>query len=94
MPLQRRVPKRGFHNVFRVVYEIVNVESLKRFPANSDVDGKALREAGLTKKRNVKIKLLGGGEIDRPLKISVHACTKSARERVEKAGGQIQIIAK
>ena len=94
MPLQRRVPKRGFHNVFKTVYQIVNVEDLKRFPANSEVDAVSLREVGLIKKRNTKVKLLGRGVIDHPLKISVHACTKSAREHVEKAGGQIQIIEK
>jgi large subunit ribosomal protein L15 len=94
MPLQRRVPKRGFHNHFRTIYQIVNIKDLNRFPANTEVDAKTLREAGLVKKENVKIKLLGGGDIDRSLKISVHACAKSARELVEKAGGQIQIIEK
>jgi large subunit ribosomal protein L15 len=92
MPLQRRVPKRGFHNVFKTVYQILNVEDLKRFPADAEVGAKELADAGLVKKRDVKIKLLGRGEIDRPLKLHVHACTKSARERVEKAGGRIQII--
>jgi large subunit ribosomal protein L15 len=92
MPLQRRVPKRGFHNPFRTVYQIVNVDKLKRFSANSEVNVKSLEEAGLVNNDKVKVKLLGGGEIDRPLKISVHACTKSARERVEKAGGQVEII--
>jgi large subunit ribosomal protein L15 len=94
MPLQRRVPKRGFHNVFKTIYQIVNIEDLKRFPADAEVDAKLLREAGLINKRNVRVKLLGGGEIDRPVKIRVHACTKSARERVEKAGGQVQIVEK
>ncbi len=92
MPLQRRVPKRGFHNHFKTIYQIVNIEDLKRFPANADVDAGVLMAAGLINKRRIHVKLLGGGEIDRPLKISVHACTKSARERGEKAGGQVQII--
>jgi large subunit ribosomal protein L15 len=92
MPLQRRVPKRGFHNVFKTIYEIVNIEDLKRFPADTEVDAKNLREAGLISKRKARVKLLGGGEIDRPMKIKVHACSKSARERVEKAGGQVQIV--
>jgi large subunit ribosomal protein L15 len=94
MPLQRRVPKRGFHNLFKTIYEVVNTRDLKRFPADSEVDHKMLREAGLVKKRYVKVKLLGDGEVDRPLKITVDACTKSAKARVEKAGGQINIIAK
>ena len=92
MPLQRRVPKRGFHNAFKTIYQILNVEDLKGFPADAEIGAKELREAGLVKKRDVKIKLLGHGNIDKPLKINVHACTKSARERVEKAGGRIQII--
>jgi large subunit ribosomal protein L15 len=94
MPLQRRVPKRGFHNHFKTIYQVINIEDLKRFPANTDVDAGMLMEAGLINKRRIQVKLLGGGEIDRPLKVTVHACTKSAKERVEKAGGQIQIIEK
>ena len=94
MPLQRRVPKRGFHNLFKTLYEVVNVRDLTRFEKDAEVDPKHFREAGLVKTRHAKIKLLGMGEIDRPLKISVHACTKSARRRVEKAGGKIRIIGK
>jgi len=90
MPLQRRIPKRGFTNIFAKEYQVVNVKSLNRFPADSDVDAKALREAGLVRKKNVPVKLLGMGELDRPLKITVHAFTKKAKELVEKAGGQIQ----
>ncbi len=92
MPLQRRIPKRGFHNIFKTIYQIVNLRDLARFPANTDVNAEGLRKAGLVKKRSVKIKLLGAGTIDRPLKIVVDACTQSAREGVEKAGGRIEII--
>lgn len=92
MPLQRRIPKRGFHNLFKKVYQVVNIKDLTRFSADAEVDPKGLVEVGLVKKERVKIKLLGDGKIDRPLKISVHACTKSARERVEKAGGQVELI--
>jgi large subunit ribosomal protein L15 len=94
MPLQRRVPKRGFHNLFKTNYQIVNVRDLARFDANTDVDAKGLVAAGLIKRADGKVKLLGAGEIDRPLKITVNACTKSARELVEKAGGQIQVTDK
>ena len=94
MPLQRRVPKRGFHNVFKTIYAIVNVDELKRFAADSEVDHKSLSKAGLVKKSSVKIKLLGRGEIDRPLKVKVHACTRAAKERVEKAGGKVHIVTK
>jgi len=92
IPLQRRIPKRGFHNIFKTIYQIVNLRDLARFPANADVNAEGLRKEGLVKKRGVKIKLLGAGTIDRPLKIAVDACTKSAREGVEKAGGRIEII--
>lgn len=92
MPLQRRVPKRGFHNRFKKVYQIINIKDLDRFSKDTTVDPKGLVSAGLVKTERVKIKLLGDGQIDRPLKISVHACTKSARERVEKAGGEVQLL--
>lgn len=92
MPLQRRLPKRGFHNPFRKVYQIVNVKDLARFPSGADVNMKSLLEAGLVKKKSVPVKLLGEGDIDRPLKIEVHACGKKAKELVEKAGGEVRII--
>lgn len=94
MPLQRRVPKRGFHNVFKTIYQVVNVKDLGRFAADSEVTIQSLREAGLIKRVAGKVKLLGAGEIDRPLKITVNACTKSARELVEKAGGQVTVTDK
>ncbi len=92
MPLQRRVPKRGFHNRFRIEYQIVNVKDLSRFSADADVNVDGLLESGLINKKGIRVKLLGSGEIDRALKIEVHACTKKARELVEKAGGEIRII--
>ncbi len=65
MPLQRRVPKRGFHNIFRVEYQIVNVKDLERFPADAGVGVDGLREAGLINKKGMPVKLLGSGEINR-----------------------------
>ena len=94
MPLQRRVPKRGFFNRFRKIYQIVNVRDLSRFPADAGVDENSLREVCLINKKGIPVKLLGDGTIDRALKISVHACTKRAKELVEKAGGEIQIVSK
>lgn len=92
MPLQRRVPKRGFYNRFRTIYQIVNVKDLERFPADANVDVKGLLNIGLINKKGLRVKLLGAGGIDRPLKIEVHACTKKAKELVEKAGGEVRII--
>ncbi len=94
MPLQRRIPKRGFHNPFHKSYQIVNVKDLVRLPAGADVDVNGLLEAGLVKKKGEPVKLLGDGTIDRPVKITVHACGKKAKELVEKAGGEVRIIKK
>jgi len=92
MPLQRRVPKRGFTNIFKVEYQIVNVKDLNRFPAGSEVDFDALLEAGLIKKVHLPVKLLGDGRIDRPLKLTVHACSRRAKELVEAAGGEVKLV--
>lgn len=92
MPLQRRVPKRGFHNIFKVKYQVVNVEDLEKFPAGSEVNFDALLDAGLIKKVGVPVKLLGNGQISRPLKITVHACSRKARRLVEAAGGEVKLV--
>ena len=92
MPLQRRVPKRGFTNIFKVAYQVVNVKDLKRFPADSEINMDSLLDQGLVKKVRQPVKLLGEGELDRPLKVVVHACSKKAKETVEKAGGEVRII--
>jgi len=94
MPLQRRVPKRGFHNLFRKEYQVVNVKDLARFDGNAEVTPETLRAKGLISTRAIPVKLLGSGEIDRALKVSVHACSKSAKALVEKAGGEVQLIKK
>jgi len=92
MPLQRRIPKRGFTNIFRVAYQVVNLSDLDRFDANATVDVDKLLESGLVRKATGKVKLLGDGEIKKALTITVHACSKKAREAVEKAGGQVNIV--
>ena len=92
MPLQRRIPKRGFTNIFRVAYQIINISDLDRFDANTTVDIDKLLESGLVRQTGGKVKLLGDGEISKALTISVHACSKKAREAVEKAGGQVNIV--
>lgn len=93
MPLIRRLPKRGFKNPFRVEYEVVNVKDLaKRFSEGAVVDIEALKEAGLVKGRNVRVKLLGDGEINFALTVKVHATSRSAREKIEKAGGKVELL--
>lgn len=92
-PIIRRVPKRGFRNPFKVVYKVVNVKDLaERFNPNEIVDPESLREKGLVKGKNRLIKILGEGELDRPLIVRVHAISKSAREKIEKAGGRVELI--
>ena len=96
MPLQRRVPKFGFTNPNRVEYRIFNLTQLSDLIATqrvtSPVTAEQLVAAGLARPSD-RIKILGGGEITKPLKIAVHACSKSARAKIEKAGGQIEIVA-
>ncbi len=92
MPLIRRVPKRGFTNIFRKEYAIVNLRDLNRFPPNSEVGPEELKKSGLVKKLKNGIKLLGDGNLEHPLKIRVHKASESAIKKVEAAGGEVSII--
>lgn len=92
MPLIRRLPKRGFTNIFKEEVAIVNVKDLSRFTEGSVVTPELLYDEGLVKKQGVKIKLLGKGELDRPLTIKVHKVSKAAAEKVEAAGGKVEVI--
>ena len=94
MPLQRRLPKRGFHNLFKKQYVILNVRDLLRFEQGSVVDLKTLATSGLIKSASSTIKLLGEGTINYPLTLKVHACSKSAKEKIEAAGGKVETIGK
>ncbi len=91
MPLQRRLPKRGFKNYFRVEYSIVNVDDLNRFDADLEVTPKALYEAGLVKK-NDPVKILGDGDLEVALTVQAHKFSKTAREKIESAGGKAEVI--
>ena len=92
MPLQRRLPKRGFHNIFKKRNVIVNIRDLVRFEKESVIDTQAFINAGLTKATSPGIKLLGEGTISHPLTVKVHACSKTAREKIEAAGGKVEMI--
>lgn len=93
MPLVRRVPKRGFKNPFREEYTGVNIARLDRFEAGADVTPEALVEIGLvSQSESLRVKLLGHGEIDRALNVSVHAASESAKKKIEAAGGSVQIL--
>ncbi|TRZ99549.1 MAG: 50S ribosomal protein L15 [Deltaproteobacteria bacterium] len=92
MPLQRRLPKRGFVNVFREETAIVNVKELNRFEAGTVVDAEALRREGLVKGTCPGgVKLLGNGEVTRKLTVKVDRASKSAVEKVVAAGGTVEV---
>ncbi|MBW1816431.1 MAG: 50S ribosomal protein L15 [Deltaproteobacteria bacterium] len=92
MPLQRRLPKRGFSNLFRKQYSVVNVRDLDRFEPNAQVDSEAFMERGLVKQVRDGVKLLGNGDISHPLQIKVHKVSRTARQKVEAAGGTVDLV--
>jgi large subunit ribosomal protein L15 len=90
LPLVRRLPhKRGFTNIFRVEYSVVNLDRLAGFARNSEVDPQALVEAGIVKSLNRPVKILGAGELKHPLTVSAHRFSASARAKIESAGGTV-----
>ena len=92
MPLQRRVPKRGFNNIFATEYATVNVSDLeKKFEAGATVDAQSLVESGLIKKTLDGIKVLGKGEITKALTVKVDAVSESAKAKIEAAGGTVEV---
>ena len=92
MPLHRRLPKRGFTNIFRKKIAVINVRDLARFDKGSVVDEAALVAAGLVKGRKDGIKLLGHGEIKHSLEVKVNQISKTAREKIEAAGGKVEVL--
>jgi len=91
MPLQRRLPKRGFTNIFRKELVVINIRDLQRFEKDSVVDKVALMGAGLLRRNSYGVKLLGQGSIDYPLVLKVDQCSKAAREKLEAVGGKIEL---
>lgn len=92
MPLQRRVPKRGFTNIFKKRYSLVNLSDIAGFPPQSVIGLQQLLEAGLIRKVLDGVKLLGDGELDRALTVQVQKASASAVQKVEAAGGTVEII--
>ncbi len=93
LPLIKRLPHmRGFTNIFRVESTPVNLESLENFRAGSDVTIDKLVEAGLVRKKNTRVKILGDGEFTKKLNVSAHAFSKSAKAKIEAAGGTVTIV--
>jgi large subunit ribosomal protein L15 len=93
LPLIKRLPHmRGFTNIFRVESTPVNLSILEEFAAGSDVTVAKLTEAGVIRKKNTRVKILGDGDLTKKLNVSAHAFSKSAKEKIEAAGGTVTII--
>lgn len=90
MPLYRRLPKRGFTNLFANRFNVVNVSALNRFEAGATVDLAALKKAGLIRFDNLPVKLLGKGKLEKKLTVVVSKASASAKQAVEKSGGKVE----
>jgi len=91
MPLHRRLPKRGFTNIFKTEYEVVNLERLAGID-EKDITLDVLRKAGVVNGKNTLVKILGHGDLSRAVTVHAHKFSKSAQEKIEKAGGKVQVL--
>ena len=94
MPLQRRIPKRGFTNIFKTRYQVVNLEKLNRFEKGTTVNRAALIESGLVRKASNPVKVLGRGELKVALEVEVDAVSRSAEKAITEAGGSVKLISR
>lgn len=92
MPMTRRIPKRGFNNIFATKYSTVNVSDLEKFVDGTVVDAELLAASGLIKKTANGIKILGNGELSKNLTVKAQAFSASAKEKIEKAGGKAEVM--
>lgn len=92
MPLQRRVPKRGFNNIFAEEWAAINVSALEVFEDGTVVDAAALTAKGIIKKANLPIKVLGNGKLTKKLEVKLNAYSASAAEKITAAGGKAEVI--
>lgn len=92
MPLYRRIPKRGFTNIWRTEYTCLNVEDLNRFEAGTVVTPELIKEIGMAKQVKDGIKILGNGTLEKNLTVQAHKFSKSAVEKIESAGGKAEVI--
>ena len=93
MPLQRRLPKRGFHNPFRIEMSVVNLSQLETFAAGAEVTPETLIEHGYVSGKNRRVKVLGDGALTKALTIKAHGFSAKAKEKIEAAGGKTELIA-
>ena len=92
MPMTRRIPKRGFNNIFATKYSVVNVSDLDQIVDGTVVDADLLKASGLIKKTNDGVKILGNGELTKNLTVKAAAFSASAKEKIEKAGGKAEVM--
>ena len=92
MPLHRRLPKRGFTNIFRTEFRTVNVDRLNRLEAGSEVTPESLQNVGLLRKGDAPVKILGNGSLNVALTIKAHKFTKAAVQKIEAAGGKVEVL--
>ncbi len=90
--LARRIPKRGFNNIFATEYTAINVSDLEKFVDGTTVDAELLKAAGVIKKENDGVKVLGNGELTKKLTVKAAAFSASAKEKIEKAGGEAEVV--
>jgi large subunit ribosomal protein L15 len=93
MPLQRRLPKRGFHNPFRIEMSVVNLSQLETLPAGTEVTPETLLSHGYIGGKNRRVKILGDGELSKALTVKAHGFSAKAKEKIEAAGGKTELIA-
>ena len=91
MPLQRRLPKRGFTNIFKTEYQVVNVERLAEIE-EKEITPDVLRKAGVVSSKKTRVKVLGQGDLAKAVTVHAHKFSKSAQEKIEKAGGKVQVL--
>ncbi len=94
MPLHRRLPKRGFNNPFRKEYAVVGLDKLSAFGAGAEVTPQILKERGIVRNLKDGLKILGSGELKHSLRVSAHRFSKSAVDKIQKAGGSVEVIKK
>ena len=91
MPLHRRLPKRGFTNIFKIEYEVVNLDRLAGL-TETEITPEVLRKAGVVSGKNALVKVLGHGDVAKAITVSAHKFSKSAQEKIEKAGGKVNVL--
>ncbi|MDR0549906.1 MAG: 50S ribosomal protein L15 [Deltaproteobacteria bacterium] len=92
MPLQRRLPKRGFTNIFKKTFAVVNLKDLEGFPPDSLIDSEVLATSGLIRGATLPVKVLANGDLTKPLNLKVQAASKKALEKITALGGRVEIL--